>query len=88
MLKKLTLGLLAAVLVFAMLPVVVCGASDTQVIESGDQAVLRPIIVGDGGISEAVRQVAEQYPGCRVRLFVREHDRRYFEPYVAPERVY
>ncbi|MGI9862513.1 hypothetical protein SDD30_14125 [Moorella naiadis] len=58
------------------------------VIVTDNEAFVRPIIVGDGGICEAVREASEKYPGCRLRLFTRDHDRRYFEPYVPPKRIF
>lgn len=58
-------------------------------IETQDgERLIEPIAVGDGGIIEVVRRFSEKYPGCKARLFSRDHDRRYFGDYIPPERVF
>lgn len=52
------------------------------------ERLYEPVAVGDGGIVEVVRRFSEQYPGCRARLFSRDHDRRYFGNYIPPERIF
>lgn len=52
--------------------------------------VLRPIGGRWGaGIVDAIREMAERYPGCRMRLFERRYDDwdRYFRHVVGREQV-
>lgn len=56
--------------------------------KEGD-VVLRPIGGRwEAGIVDAVREMAEKYPGCKMRLFEQECDwERYFEGIVSREQV-
>lgn len=74
---------------------VVCGLAERDTfavlsVKSADgEVVLRPIGGRWGsGIVDAVREMAEKYPGCKMQLFERSHDyRRYFEGIVPREQV-
>lgn len=60
------------------------------VLTADGEVVLRP--VGgkwDAGIRDAVREMAEKYPGCKMRLFEQNCDwKRYFEGIVSREQVF
>lgn len=58
------------------------------VVESGE-IILRPIGGQWGtGIVDAVKEVAEKHPGCKMQLFERSSDwKRYFEGIVSKEQV-
>ncbi|MGB9886813.1 MAG: hypothetical protein ACPLRW_07445 [Moorellales bacterium] len=49
---------------------------------------LIPLGVSTGGIVDTVEDAAARHPGCRVRLFLREIDRKYFKGIVPLECVY
>lgn len=53
------------------------------------EVVLRPIGGRwDPGIVDAVREMAEKYPGCKMRLFEQSYDwERYFDGIVEREQV-
>ena len=43
----------------------------------------------DSGITEAIRELDEAYPGCKMKLFERSYDarRRYFEGEISRDRL-
>lgn len=60
------------------------------VLTAEGEVVLRPIGGRwDAGIRDAVREMAEKYPGCKMRLFEQKCDwKRYFEGIVSRDQVF
>jgi hypothetical protein len=52
------------------------------------EVILRPIGGHWGsGIRDAIKEMSERYPGCKMQLFTRESDRKYFDGIVSREQV-
>lgn len=47
-----------------------------------------PLGASSEGIVDTIKDAATRRPGCRVRLFLREDDRKYFKGIVPLENVY
>lgn len=65
-----------------MLPAAACSSHAVLVVKTAEgNVVLKPIGGRWGaGIVEAVREIAEKYPGCKMRLFEQECNwERYFK---------
>ncbi|MBF7084335.1 hypothetical protein IT084_15380 [Desulfallas sp. Bu1-1] len=58
------------------------------VLTSEEEVILRPIGGHWGsGIRDAIKEMSERYPGCKMQLFTRESDRKYFDGIVSREQV-
>ncbi len=52
------------------------------------EVILRPIGGHWGsGIRDAIKETSEIYPGCKIQLFTRTSDRKYFDGIIPREQV-
>lgn len=58
------------------------------VVPPGGPPEFIPLGASSVGIVDVIKDAAERHPGCRVRLFMREENRKFFKGLVPLENVY